>query len=97
MVNKVINDHLYVVQLAPGIERVVNIGKIKHFQRNKNNEVRYLLIDNPTVINPRAQSSLESSDDSSDSEDELMVTQDTLPRRQISVPKPVGISRNRPM
>ena len=41
LVNKVINDHLYVVQISPGIEKVVNISKMKHFARNKFNVSKY--------------------------------------------------------
>ena len=41
LVNKVINDHLYVVQVSPGQEKVVNISKMKHFTRNRYNIGRY--------------------------------------------------------
>ena len=34
-VNKVINDHLYVVQITPTMEKVVNISKMKHYPINK--------------------------------------------------------------
>ena len=94
MVNKVINDHLYVVQLAPGVEKVVNISKMKHFQRNKYNEGKYPVIGNPSVTNPPAQRETqrehpESYDDNSDSEGELMVTQSVPIRRQSKRPESV--------
>ena len=37
-VNKVINDHLYVIQITPEKEKVVNISKMKHYDLNKYSE-----------------------------------------------------------
>ena len=34
-VKKVINDHLYVVELGPGVEKVINICKMKHYEVNR--------------------------------------------------------------
>ncbi|KAL5247030.1 hypothetical protein ACHWQZ_G019036 [Mnemiopsis leidyi] len=34
-ISKVINDHLYVVDLGKGVEKVVNISKLKHFVASK--------------------------------------------------------------
>ena len=48
LVNKVINDHLYVVQISPGQEKVINISKMKHFKRNKYNIHKYPLPPHPS-------------------------------------------------
>ena len=48
LVNKVINDHLYVVQISPGQEKVINISKMKHFKRNKYKIHKYLLPPHPS-------------------------------------------------
>ena len=37
---KVINDHLYVVKIAPGVERVVNLSKLKQYTPSKYNRSR---------------------------------------------------------
>ncbi|KAL5268729.1 hypothetical protein ACHWQZ_G002541 [Mnemiopsis leidyi] len=34
-VKKVINDHLYVVEFGPGVEKVTNISKMKHYEVNR--------------------------------------------------------------
>ena len=43
LVKKVINDHLYVVQITPDMEKVINISKMKHFTRNRFNITKYPL------------------------------------------------------
>ena len=43
LVKKVINDHLYVVQITPDTDKVTNISKMKHFARNKHNRNKYAL------------------------------------------------------
>ena len=35
LITDVINDHLYKVQLAPGKEKITNISKMKHYEKNK--------------------------------------------------------------
>ena len=41
LVKRVINDHLYVVQITANKDKVVNISKMKHFARNKHNISKY--------------------------------------------------------
>ena len=43
LVKRVVNDHLYVVQITPEKEKIVNISKMKHFIRNKHNIKKYPL------------------------------------------------------
>ncbi|KAL5250482.1 hypothetical protein ACHWQZ_G016276 [Mnemiopsis leidyi] len=39
-VKKVVNDHLYVVEYGPGVEKVTNICKMKHYELNKFSKAR---------------------------------------------------------
>lgn len=95
MINKAINDHLYVVQMAPGVDKVVNLGKMKHFQRNKYNQNKYPAVGNPTVTNvPVHEESKQPNVDSSDeSSDEEFVIKCAPPRRRIPSPITVPDSR----
>lgn len=45
-VNKVINDHLYVVQITPTMEKVINISKMKHYPTNKYSKMKLDRLDN---------------------------------------------------
>ena len=60
LVNKVINDHLYVVAIAPGKEKVINISKMKHFKRNKYNTDKYPQLSSPTGSKSTPENNLSS-------------------------------------
>ena len=44
-VTRVINDHLYVVQITPSQEKVVNISKMKHYNLNKYSKQKIELLE----------------------------------------------------
>ena len=88
MINKVINEHLYVIQIAPGREKTVNISKLKHYKRNKYNKDRFPFPPTPSQPLQKKQATLQTpvpsphrDDSDDDDEDEFVTVQNTVGQR----------------
>ena len=82
-----INDHLYVVQLTPEIEKVFNISKLKPYKQNKYSKT-VRSNQEPTVVNPPTVQVNEHSSSEESSEDEELVVRKR--KRPMSPPQPHG-------
>ena len=51
---KVINDHLYVIQITPECEKVVNISKMKHYNLNKYSERKIGMLEHDRKLSEAA-------------------------------------------
>ena len=76
-VKKVINDHLYVVEFGPGVEKVTNICKMKHYELNRFSKARLetskkggYVVEREVVLPEAEKEARESSSSSESSSDE---------------------------
>jgi len=89
-INRVINEHLYTVQLTPEIEKVVNICKMKQYELNKFSKKRIQALEKSRkqAATPRVQQNPvpRSGHDvlSEDSEDDFVILSDEKPCQEPS-------------
>ena len=67
-VKKVLNDHLYVEEYGPGLEKVTNISKMKHYEMNRFSEKRVATRENSSgPAEPERKDPVRRDSDESDS------------------------------
>ena len=67
-VKKVLNDHLYVEEYGPGLEKVTNISKMKHYEMNRFSEKRVVTRENSSgPAEPERKDPVKRDSDESDS------------------------------
>ena len=94
-VKKVLNDHLYVVEYGPGLEKVTNISKMKHYEMNRFSEKRVLTRENSSgPAEPERKDPVRGdSDDSESSSDEELEMHEKVERRDSVVRESTLISQ----